>query len=373
MGGTRISSGIEASILSHFDKRMVLVMNKIDLIPKKNVSEWLTYLRRSHPTVALKAGTTQSRSNEGGRSSGVGQTKGENALSSSMAVGVDGLLQLLKNYARANGEKKSKTSITVGIIGYPNVGKSSILNSLKRFRAVGVSSRPGFTTTLQEVVLDKNIRLIDSPGVVFDDDASRDGANAMLRNGVDADSVSDPLPAIAELLGRCTSESLMMTYSVPAFPPGPEGVLTFLAMVARSKGRVLKGGIPDKMMAARLVMRDWNQGKIPYFSTPPVTEVEMGDTSTHAKIVSKFSEEFDVSKIMAAHDKELMNGLEDVDEMDFVQMTSSSRPRGEGSADKVVRYLHEGGDQNSDSEMEGDDDAVALNTRMEEAEDFFGE
>ena len=114
--GTRISAGIEASILSHFDKRMVLVMNKIDLIPKKNVSDWLTYLRKSHPAVALKAGTTQSRSNEGGRSSGVGQTKGENALNSSMAVGVDGLLQLLKNYARANGEKKSKTSITVGII-----------------------------------------------------------------------------------------------------------------------------------------------------------------------------------------------------------------------------------------------------------------
>lgn len=374
--GTRISPGIEASILSHFDKRMVLVMNKIDLIPKKNVSDWLTYLRRSHPTVALKAGTTQSRSNEGGRSSGVGQTKGENALSSSMAVGVDGLLQLLKNYARANGEKKSKTSITVGIIGYPNVGKSSILNSLKRFRAVGVSPRPGFTTTLQEVVLDKNIRLIDSPGVVFDDDASRDGANAMLRNGVDADSVSDPLPAISELLGRCTVESLMMTYSVPAFPTGPEGVLTFLAMVARSKGRVLKGGIPDKMMAARLVIRDWNQGKIPYYSTPPTTEVEMGDSSasaTDAKIVSKFSEEFDVSKIMAAHDRELMEGLEDVDEMDFVQMTSSSRPQCDGSADKVVRYLNEDGVQSSDSEMEGEDDAVATNTRMEEAEDFFGE
>ena len=268
------------------------------------------------------------------------------------------------------------TRIIKTIQGYPNVGKSSILNSLKRFRAVGVSPRPGFTTSLQEVVLDKNIRLIDSPGVVFDDDASRDGANAMLRNGVDADSVSDPLPAISELLGRCTIESLMMTYSVPAFPTGPEGVLTFLAMVARSKGRVLKGGIPDKMMAARLVIRDWNQGKIPYFSTPPTTEVEMGDTSagsTDAKIVSKFSEEFDVSKIMAAHDKELMEGLEDVDEMDFVQMTSSSRPQGDSGADKVVRYLNEGGDESSDSEMEGDDDAVAINTQMEEAEDFFGE
>lgn len=235
--GTRIHPAIEAGILSHHDKRMVLVLNKIDLIPKSNVSEWLTFLRRSHPTVALKAGTTQqSRSREGGKSSGIGRSTAGSALSSTLAVGVDGLLQLLKNYARSSGEKKSnKTCITVGIIGYPNVGKSSILNSLKRCRAVGVSPRPGFTTSLQEVVLDKSIRLIDSPGVVFDDDAA--GAGAVLRNGINADSVADPIPAVQELLGRCTMESLQMTYNVPAFPRGADGVNQFLAMVARAKGR----------------------------------------------------------------------------------------------------------------------------------------
>jgi nuclear GTP-binding protein len=42
-----------------------------------------------------------------------------------------------------------QTMITVGIIGYPNVGKSSLINSLKRERAVGVSSTPGFTKTTQ--------------------------------------------------------------------------------------------------------------------------------------------------------------------------------------------------------------------------------
>jgi nuclear GTP-binding protein len=47
--------------------------------------------------------------------------------------------------------------------------------------------------------------------------------------------------------------------------------MTFLAMVARTKGRVLQGGIPDKVMAARLVLKDWNRGKIPYYSVPPTT------------------------------------------------------------------------------------------------------
>jgi len=383
--GTRIHPAIESGILSHFDKRMVLVLNKIDLIPKSNVGEWLTYLRRSHPTVALKAGTTQSRSHESGKSSGIGRSKSENALSSSMAVGVDGLLQLLKNYARASGEskskKKSKTCITVGIIGYPNVGKSSILNSLKRFRAVGVSPRPGFTTTLQEVVLDKNIRLIDSPGVVFDDDDAKSGAGAILRNGIDADSVEDPIPAIQELLERCTMESLMMTYNVPAFPRGPEGVMTFLAMIARTKGRVLKGGIPDKIMAARCVIKDWNKGKIPYYSVPPTKDAQMNNMMVggegeggDAKIVSQFSEEFDISKIMEAHDKELMEGLDDVDEMDFVQMNSNGQTSRDGKkegADKVLDYLtKEQADDDDDDDMEEDNDAAMGNAQMEDAEDF---
>lgn len=382
--GTRIHPAIESGILSHFDKRMVLVLNKIDLIPKNNVGEWLTHLRRSHPTVALKAGTTQSRSAESGKSSGIGQAKSENALSSSLAVGVDGLLQLLKNYARASGEKKTKTCITVGIIGYPNVGKSSILNSLKRFRAVGVSPRPGFTTSLQEVILDKNIRLIDSPGVVFDDDVAgaKLGAGAILRNGIDADSVDDPIPAIQELLGRCTMESIMMTYNVPAFPSGAEGVMTFLAMVARTKGRVLKGGIPDKCMAARLVIKDWNRGKIPYYSVPPKNDksdaaMDTGANAGDAKIVSQFSEEFDVSKILQAHDKELMEGLDDVDEMDFVQMKSTSCDGKKTGANKVLTYLtKEKNDQDdsSDDGMEEEEaeekDASMINDQMEDAEDF---
>jgi nuclear GTP-binding protein len=371
--GTRIHPAIESGILSHFDKRMVLVMNKIDLIPKANVSEWLTCLRRSHPTVALKAGTTQSRSAESGKSSGIGQTKGESALSSSSAVGVDGLLQLLKNYARSAGEsKKSKSCISVGIIGYPNVGKSSILNSLKRFRAVGVSPRPGHTTSMQEVVLDKNIRLIDSPGVVFDDDEGEQGAGAVLRNSIDADSIADPIPAIQELLQRATMESIMMTYNVPAFPKGD--VMTFLAMAARSKGKVLKGGIPDKIMAARMVLKDWNKGKIPYYSVPPTDSgMTLDGSGCDAKIVSKFSEEFDINKILAAHDAELMEGLEEKDEMDFVQVNSVSVNEGK-DASKMLNYLtKQGGDEddsNEDSDDMDEDDGIVANSRMADAEDF---
>jgi nuclear GTP-binding protein len=66
-------------------------------------------------------------------------------ISSSKAVGASNLLEIIKKYALVNGYKKN---VTVGVIGYPNVGKSSIINSLKKSKAAGVSSVPGFTKNI---------------------------------------------------------------------------------------------------------------------------------------------------------------------------------------------------------------------------------
>ena len=363
--GTRIHPSVEDTILSRVDKKLVLVLNKIDLVPKEILTQWLGVLRRSHPTIAIKA---SSNANHSGKDDASMAT-----MESTVPVGMEGLLQLLKNYARTS--TGSKTTIVVGIVGYPNVGKSSIINALKRTRAVGVSSKPGFTTAMQEVVLDQNVRLLDSPGVVFDD------RTALLGNCVHADALEDPVPAIEALLERCNQASLMMRYGIPAFPPN--NAMMFLAMVAKSYGRVLKGGIPNKLGAARAVLRDWNSGKIPYYTAPPEHLLrQSGHQNSEATVVSSMAKEFDVTR----YDEAVLNQMGDQDEMDFVQLEESKQGGNgkdggsdEEAANEAVRYLTGKSTGESDDEMEEDDDGQAKRPGMvgvsrqqlAAAEDFF--
>jgi hypothetical protein len=107
---------LEDAVLSKCKgKRVVLVLNKVDLVPAEVTQKWLSYLRQYFPTLPFKATTQGKRDpSSSAQSSAVGKLSSYGAE----AYGGDGLLQLLKNYSRSIG---LKTAITVGIVGYPNV------------------------------------------------------------------------------------------------------------------------------------------------------------------------------------------------------------------------------------------------------------
>jgi nuclear GTP-binding protein len=164
-----------------------------------------------------------------------------------------------------------------------------------------------------------------------------------------------------------------MTYNIPAFPKGD--TMIFLAMVAKSKGRVLKGGIPDKIGAARTVLKDWNHGKIPYYTVPPKDAEPKSDKGA-AVIVSNFGKAFDLSK----YDDAVMQSLKESDEMDFLQLEEDGSAKSEmGQKSKqLASYLNGKGDdemddddEESDDDMEEDDSpAVAARAKLAQADDF---
>lgn len=280
------SSEMEEAIGNRHGKKIVLVLNKIDLVPPHILQPWLNYLRTFYPTVAFKA-STQQQSSHISANFGRADKAAQEAVTGSKAVGTDALMQLLKNYCRNN---HIKTAITVGIIGYPNVGKSSVINSLKRSKAASVSSNAGHTKVMQEVHIDSKIKLLDCPGIVFD---SSDSKALLLRNCINTETMADPIGAVQVLLTRCEPAQLVQLYQLPAHAQIND-TIEFLVLVATTKGKLGKGGIPDRQAAARIILQDWNRGKIPFFTPPPDQKHEI----LESQIVPSFGSEFDLDKVL---------------------------------------------------------------------------
>ena len=137
-----------------------------------------------------------------------------------------------------------------------------------------------------------------------------------------------------------------------------------------SYGRVLKGGIPDKMAAARLVLKDWNTGKIPYYTIPP-KDAGVPEKSDDAVIVSSFGKEFDLAKF----DDTVLSSLKDRDEMDFVQMDEDKEvlSKTETEWKKASEFMmrdSNSDDDDDDMEMEDDTPQSSMKSRLAQAGDY---
>ena len=101
------------------------------------------------------------------------------------------------------------------------------------------------TTSIQEVHLDKQIRLLDSPGVIYD--KSQGG----LQGVMNAEGLVDPIGKVESILKRVDAENVKLLYKLEVL----EDAQSFLQHVAQKKGRLKKGGIPDTEAAARIVIQ----------------------------------------------------------------------------------------------------------------------
>ena len=282
--GTR-SREVERQIMSaaSASKRLILVLNKIDLVPPPVLQAWLLHLRRYFPTIPLRASMPASNAHTFDHKQLTPKNTSET------------LLRALKAYAAT---KQMKRSIAVGVIGYPNVGKSSVINALTsrlnkgtQSSACPVGSEAGVTTSLREVKIDNKLKILDSPGIVFPAEVSSSSENKrksehearlILLNALPPSQISDPVPAVSLLLSRLSEsqtlyEKILSHYGIVGLGPFGDGDTTsdFLIQVARKRGRLGKGGVPNMSAAAMTVITDWRDGRIQGWVEAPTLNVEM--------------------------------------------------------------------------------------------------
>jgi nuclear GTP-binding protein len=290
--GCRCPQVEQAVLTSGKNKKLILLINKIDLIPRDNLDKWLKYLRNEFPTIAFRSSTQNQRDRLGHVKASLKACDEHLLKSSNKCIGASTLMSLLSNYCRKHD---IKTSITVGIVGFPNVGKSSVINSLKRSQACETGSMPGITKQMQTVKLDKLIKLFDSPGIVMSKETNP--ASLVLRNCIRIETIENPVPAIELLLNRCSKEQMMLQYNLSDF----QDVNEFLSKIALKMGSLKKGGIPDINKAAQRVLTDWTNGKLTYFTEPPERTGEILST----ELVTQMKEAFDIDGLLRNENEQL--------------------------------------------------------------------
>ncbi|XP_064012632.1 guanine nucleotide-binding protein-like 3 [Pogoniulus pusillus] len=260
--GCRCPQLEQAVTCSGGDKKLLLVLNKIDLVPKENLEKWLNYLKKEFPTVAFKSATLMKDrtmpEQVRRRRARVDLTK------TTECFGSKSLLKLLQEHV-----KTQNRPIQVGVVGFPNVGKSSIINSLKGVRACNVGVARGVTKSVQIVHIDKQTKILDSPSIIAD--PSNSALALALRSIINTEEPcsADVLEGIEAILNHCSKQQVMLRYTIPDFRDTEE----FLALLAQKRGMLKKGGVPDIENMAKLLLCDWTGAKISYHSQPPESQI----------------------------------------------------------------------------------------------------
>lgn len=218
-------------------KHLVFVLNKVDLVPIWVTQRWVAILSKEYPTIAFHA-------------------------SMNHPFGKGALINLLRQFSKLHADKKQ---ISVGLVGYPNVGKSSVINALRSKKVCKVAPIAGETKVWQYVTLMRRIYLIDCPGVIYATGESESDTEKVLKGIVRVENVPDPEQYISALLSKVKKEYIVRTYNIKDWEDDED----FLRQLGLKTGKLLKGGEADIPTMAKMVLNDWQRGKLPYY-TPPV-------------------------------------------------------------------------------------------------------
>ncbi|MGV8142273.1 MAG: GTPase [Candidatus Pacearchaeota archaeon] len=262
-------------------KLLIYVVNKVDLVNRKELEASAEFLELN-PRVVLSCTTHQGRGLlrdrikiEAKRFAKKAAAEDKSNLNMTLKdpterresrfegdeIGEDDKLQIHRHGVGYRTFLKTGNEVHVGIIGYPNVGKSSIINMLTGRGAARTSPRAGFTRGIQKVKLSDGLLLLDTPGVMSDEDAAESQAKHLKKHAIIGvrtyDSTRHPEFIIAEIMQEHPG-LFEEHYDIDA--EGDSEIL--LETLGRKRNLLLKGGAIDIDRAARVALKEWQAGAV---------------------------------------------------------------------------------------------------------------
>lgn len=204
------------------DKRLVIVFNKSDLISRKEIEK----LKKQYPNAFF--------------------------VSSTKKIGVGKLKSTLNNMA----DNWNKPSLRIGLVGYPNIGKSTLINLLAPAAKAKVSSVSG-TTKKTQWVRNGKLRIMDSPGIIpFGDRKVQIGMTA----SKDPHKIRNPEKVAIRIIEFIMKKDVKLLEKY--YKASGDTAYDVFEDIGHKMGYLVKGGEVDENRVAIKVIDDWQRGRI---------------------------------------------------------------------------------------------------------------
>lgn len=233
-------------------KPHIIVLNKVDLADAKATKAWTEFFTAQGITVLAIDSKTG---------------KGKKQL----VKAVERLSKPIIDKWTAKGIRSR--SVRTIILGIPNVGKSTLINSLAGAAATRTADKPGHTRGQQWVKIGKNLELLDTPGVLWPKLEDQRAAARLAMTGAISDDVYDLEAVMKQLLRQLTEQArdvLMARYKLKE-----EHLVstdTLLDAIGRKRGCLVSGGVVDLDKARRIILNDYRSAKLGLLTLDAVDE-----------------------------------------------------------------------------------------------------
>jgi len=225
-------------MLQKSNKQVLVVLNKADLADPEMTKHWLKeFTSKGFAALAVN-----------------GAVKSRNEILSALGM----LTAPVRERAAARGMKKT---VRVLVAGIPNVGKSTLINTLAGKTRAKTGDKAGVTRGKQWISINNYLELLDSPGLLWPRLDNQTAARRLAFVGSVNDEITDKEELALELVKQISQsypEHLVSRYGVAVLD---EPIRTYEA-ICRKRGLLLKGNEPDWLRGAVMLIDEFRSGKI---------------------------------------------------------------------------------------------------------------